>query len=730
MFSSFQEKTFQKIESLFSPGAKKVETNVSGAIEIKSQPKKKMGEYPTTVKNSIEIECQGKKYAYHLGEVLNKKWDLSEILETQNKRQKKVFGGGGGYGLILRRGGAAVAAVGATATNGIVNESMAKKKTPITLRFCLFTINTKAIVPFLEFWLEPNRENVLSFPETTFYSYSEVDEEEEHSEFLDACRKKFTQMKIFKEDEDAEFFTTERMERDYHGYIVSPNENNVVYVFYQIQPSLGGEVVGTNAIIDEFMNRGKVLDKPVNPKIKTLFYSHPELLYIYGSPINPIDALIYNAKSEYNPSDESPQEIPYCLYLCKDKAAFTEEDHEGKSVETLVGSLFGVEEKHYLSPNKKYKVFKKEETELRTEDEHGYFYYFTNEIMGEETKLVKRYAVFVYNTDYRLKQSTLEYLKSLNLDKRLSGWNYWKWNFNFGDWFKGKNGSQPVSNTPLTTTITEPQKTVFEESKGIESEIDKIGESIIEFIEKPEPKPESGDIDPDVDEIGKSITRAIEEKEEPLSEPEMEATEEPLSEPETEEPLSEPELEEKEEPISEPELEATEEPLSEPETEEPISEPELEATEEPLSEPETEEPKKTVSEEIEEIGESITEFIEKPEPKPEPGDIDPEIDEIGKTITKTIEEKEPGQEPERQENDTQEPETQEPETQENEIQEPEMETDSEEEEEEEKLENIQESGETIYASIYFQRDSIPLWCIKHRLCFTAIDEFVKEKIEK
>ena len=59
-----------------------------------------------------------------------------------------------------------------------------------------------------------------------------------------------------------------------------------------------------------------------------------------------------------------------------------------------------------------------------------------------------------------------------------------------------------------------------------------------------------------------------------------------------------------------------------------------------------------------------------------------------------------------------------------------METDSEEEEEEEKLENIQETGETIYASIYFQRESIPLWCIKHRLCFTAIDEFVKEKIEK
>ena len=695
MFSSFQEKTFQKIESLFSPGAKKVETNVSGAIEIKSLPKKKMGEYPTTVKNSIEIECQGKNYAYHLGEVLNKKWDLSEILETQNKRQKKVFGGGG-YGLLLRKGGAAIAAV--DSSTGKVNKSIAIKKTPITLRFCLFTINTKAIVPFLEFWLAPNLENLLSFPETTFYSYSEVDEEEEHAEFLDACRKKFTQMNVFKKDEDAEFFTTERMERDYHGYILSPNENNVVYVFYQIQPSLGGDVIGINAIIDEFMNRGKVLDKAVNPKIKTLFYSHPELLYIYGSPINPIDALIYNEKSEYNPSDESPQEIPYCLYLCKDKAVFTEEDHEGKSVETFIGSLLGVEEKHYLSPNKKYKISKKDETELRTEDEHGYFYYFTNEIMGEEANLVKRYAVFVYNTDYRLNQSTLDTLNSLNLDKRLSGWNYWKWNFNFGDWFKGKKGSQPVSNTLSNKTVEtapEVEETELKKNEGIESEIDKIGESITEFIEKPEPKPESGDIDPDVDEIGKSITKAMEEKEESLSEPELEATEESLSEPETEGS------------VMESEMEATEEPKLEQE-----------------KEPKTEEPKKTVSEEIEEIGESITEFIEKPEPKPESGDIDPEIDEIGKSITKAIEEKDPEFETETEPYIEREPEP------EKDIQEPEMETDSEEEEEEEKLENIQETGETIYASIYFQRESIPLWCIKHRLCFTAIDEFVKEKIEK
>jgi hypothetical protein len=37
------------------------------------------------------------------------------------------------------------------------------------------------------------------------------------------------------------------------------------------------------------------------------------------------------------------------------------------------------------------------------------------------------------------------------------------------------------------------------------------------------------------------------------------------------------------------------------------------------------------------------------------------------------------------------------------------------EEEEEDTEN------TEYASVYFQRDEVPLWCIKHRICFTCLD---------
>jgi hypothetical protein len=54
-------------------------------------------------------------------------------------------------------------------------------------------------------------------------------------------------------------------------------------------------------------------------------------------------------------------------------------------------------------------------------------------------------------------------------------------------------------------------------------------------------------------------------------------------------------------------------------------------------------------------------------------------------------------------------------------------------EEQEAVEDIN----TEYASVYFQRDDVPLWCIKHRICFTCLDsdaphESIEEpiKIEK
>ena len=436
MFSSFQEKTYQTIDALFS-GKKKTGDKTNGKKESNlgdtEAEGEVVGEYPAVVKNSIEIECQGKKYAYHLGEVLNRKWSSESFQNPTSKprdNNKRMTKGGNRLGLEEQHHGGK----------------------EIQLRFCLFTINTDAIVPFLEFWLVPNKENVLSFPETVFQMNVMVEGEEgeeEHAAFLDVCRKKMLELGIFTTEEEEEVFTTERMERDYHGFISAPpgaedgvGQEENVYVFYQIRPPIGAGN-GIAAILDEMLNRHKVLETPVDAKIRSLFYTYPELLYIYGSPVSPIDSYVYGEDSTYDVSDEAPQEIPYCLYLCQDKTEFSQDFQEGKAVETITGNILrGIEEPHYMSPKDKYKIAAStaddSEKLNRTEDEHGFFYYFTNELMGgEDVKVVKRYAVFVYNTDYRLDKDTLDALKSADLEKRLVGGSFWKWNFKLSDWMKG-----------------------------------------------------------------------------------------------------------------------------------------------------------------------------------------------------------------------------------------------------------------------------------------------------
>jgi hypothetical protein len=370
-----------------------------------------------------------------LGEVLRKKWNLPDVSQSSSEKEEEI-----------QKGGSRLIFGGGDEDISSVAESVEEGEKTFQLRFCLFTINTQAIVPFLCFWLvSEQKEGQLGFPETVFSPSSdenagtgtEEEEEEEHAEFLDSCRKKFLEMGIFKEEQE-DNFTTERMEENYHGYIVSPDEKNVVYVFYNLSPPSG--VMGKWGLLDEILNRGEVLGTPVDTRIRPLFYANHELLYIYGSPVNPMDALFYGTETKYDSSNESAQEIPYCLYLCQDKAEFSEDVQEGKAVETTTGKLFGLEEGHYLSPKDKYRSAKKEDRQksiLRTEDEHGYFYYFMNELLEDGNEDVERYAVFVYNTDYRLDESTLNILKSLDIEKRLVGGEYWKTDYSLEKWVGG-----------------------------------------------------------------------------------------------------------------------------------------------------------------------------------------------------------------------------------------------------------------------------------------------------
>jgi hypothetical protein len=488
-----QEKAYQKIESLFSSLVSPLSNSSlnmdEGDADETEEETGETEEYPSIIKNSIDIECQGKKYAYHLGEILRKKWNLWEVLhpssvekEEENPSQKGgsrlFFGGGSGKEENIEK--------------QTVNPEVENNK--IRLQFCLFTINTTAIVPFLEFWLVPNEQQILGFPEAEFIPSSDIHtdtvEEEEHAEFLDICRKQFLKMGIFQEGQE-DIFTTKRMEQDYYGYIASPKEERLVYVFYQLSPPSG--VLGTRAILDEMINQHRVMGQAVEPGLCSLFYSHPELLYIYGSPVNPIDSLFYGVNAEYRTSEEAAQEIPYCLYLCKDKREFSEEVEEGKAIETPVGKILGIEEEHYMSPKDKYQVEKRDmekrgEGSLRSEDEYGYFYYFTNEPLGENGQSIQRYAVFVYNTDYRLDKSTMNTLKALNLEKRLIGGDYWKWNISITDWLNGGGISDFLQLRPRNSEDSSSAQGVVEDIPITKPEPEEQG--AVEDISDKESEPE------------------------------------------------------------------------------------------------------------------------------------------------------------------------------------------------------------------------------------------------
>jgi hypothetical protein len=390
-------------------------------------------------------------------------------------------------------------------------------------------------------------------------------------------------------------------------------------VFFQVLPGWEG-AIGKLAILDEMLNRHKVLETPVDAKMRALFYNYPELLYIYGSPMSPIDSVVFGEDSEYDATEEAPQEIPYCLYLCQDKAKLTEEAQEGKAVETTTGkTLPGIEEPHYVSPKDKYQLTpgKTDLEHLRTEDEYGYFYYFTHELMGDEdVKLVKRYAVFTYNTDYRLDEETKALLKSLELDKLMKGGSHLKRDLESRDWMYGGGGGKEGA---------EQIEFYFAPSTEIRKEDNVIVEN--EFVGKIY--------------VQRSSTPVPEEEE---SEMEMEMEEE------WEEDL----------PAKRKSLDINPEPMEEGAVEDSVD------TEEELVEDLEEMEEEPVEESVEEPEEGVVE-------EPEEG----AVEDIPLPLEKP---------------------------------------DSEElEEEEEDTEN------TEYASVYFQRDEVPLWCIKHRICFTCLD---------
>jgi hypothetical protein len=318
----------------------------------------------------------------------------------------------------------------------------------------------------------------------------------------------------------------------------------------------------------------------------------------------------------------------------------SEESQEGKAVETTTGKVLpGIEEPHYISPKDKYQLTpgKTDLEHLRTEDKYGYFYYFTHELMGDEdVKLVKRYAVFMYNTDYRLDEETKALLKSLELDKLMKGGSHLKRELDSRDWVYGggKDGAERVEFYYAPSTEIRKGDDVIVAKKFVE-------EIYVKRPNTPVPEEESeSESETETDDLEMEIEM---EMEQPVKRKALDINPEPMEEGAVENSV---EMEESER-TKDSDQEAMDD--SEEREEEPVEEL-VEETVEDLEEKEEEPVETTEPEKVQELVEGAVEDIPLPLEKPE-----------------------------------------------------------------------EDTENTEYASVYFQRDGVPLWCIKHRICFTCLD---------
>ena len=455
LYDKFMNKIKSKteVESSLESG---VENGVENGVESGVESGLENGiEIP---RDSLSILCNGKKYSYCLGEILNREFDPMFL-------------------------------------NAFKSDD-SKPKAPITYRihFCMYQINVNAIVPFLEFWMTQTGYSgsgigrypgkLWEFPkfEITLSKQAMEDHGLIGDELLTAISENGKKIGIYPEnmslttdvliesmngfveydwdDENSDDENSdtsdkkEKKEKDKTSWFwnssssssSSSNKIQEMFVFLPLQNSEIKE--GIWAVLDEMINQKKIMDVPVIPFLSNIFYQNPDLMTIYGSDENPIDKMKtenhwtkWNEKMPVSECSKTlvPQEIPYCLYLCEEKEPKEEKTEEETETETEEKNMETEEKKTETEEKKmeteekkteeqktevkkggslkdKYVLSEKDDTVSKVEDDYGYYYYFTNQIINGQ-KTAKRYAVFMYNTYYELDEETKKVFKNLKLDE-------------------------------------------------------------------------------------------------------------------------------------------------------------------------------------------------------------------------------------------------------------------------------------------------------------------------
>lgn len=305
-------------------------------------------------KETIYVECNGETFSYCIGEVLNK--ELHSVFLSAFKNGDEKY------------------------------------STPLTytIHFCIYKINVKGCIPFLEFLLYQNNDKtgnkqpLLQFPQTKVTLSQDAMDNHEliPDELLMGLSNKGIEIGIFPEGMIA---TTEEIHKYVNGFIEGESNETVsnwnwlwgrsvsvkdIFFFFPIpEDNWKSKTDGQWAILDEIINKKKLNNLSIDPYISHIFYDNPDLMTIYGSDTNFInkkkDSVIKtlesaNIQSVSKPTENTgvnesmvvggkklkewnkgyvskcskfkvPQETPFCLYLCNDKTELIEENDDDEN---------------------------------------------------------------------------------------------------------------------------------------------------------------------------------------------------------------------------------------------------------------------------------------------------------------------------------------------------------------------------------------------------------------
>jgi hypothetical protein len=524
--------------------------SVASDLNVKDlQTIQKYGFHQTVLKHdSISFICQGEIFEYRIPELLNKEFSLDFL--QRPPRPPLLRGGGrdepgpepGPEPEPERETRGDVDTESDVESEEVESDGESEaevetaksgtNKEQLKVRFALFTVNTKIITPFVQYWTVPDKDGNYGFPETEVEISGDADQEDQQSQLFDACLREWIPMGAFPEsDQNGGYknleITTEGLLTGgvYQGWLQSSKSESApasilsqesvsdskkeVVVFAYVSEDSYNQFTAKNAgtkgkwgILDELVYDRKLQSKfPVSQYVVDLFSDplHQDMLYIYGPAVNPLERMLHGKESHSR--EMAPQELPYSLYLCVSQktddvlsplpavesftplntfvsapVVSTVQTEAESDNETGPGTGAKPEQEAEQAAAEKGAEIKggadSEVVNMRTEfPETGYFYHFTKTPISTASETAQRYAVFMYSPDYNIHQQRKSELTHNGTSIRKGGVSlYARFQELFG------NNLKPFFESPVSKTETSTENTFLPNLPETDTDVDEKAE--------------------------------------------------------------------------------------------------------------------------------------------------------------------------------------------------------------------------------------------------------------